>query len=546
MLTENCIERNTTMSLVSEVTKQMTRPGTSATKILNVLHLLSKWADLHYGRVLLPNYNDNTLEVAYHYGLNSKRLASGQYSVPFNLGLTGYVWRSGQAALITDIKNEPQFLHRIAEPIKDSFDDMAFISVPIIVEGKPIGVLSVQRMNSGSRRFSDDLDLLRIIASILAPTMYIIQKSAQGLSFTHAHLDSDSEKLVRLCEKHGLKGSSKELLAAVKLLDSAKNSDAPVMLLGESGTGKEMFAHMLHQESNRKQGPYIAINCASIPEHLLESELFGYEKGAFTGAYKSKKGKLQLADGGTLFLDEIGDMPADLQVKLLRVLQEKKVEPIGSNKTILVDFRLITATHVNLKKSVEKGEFRLDLFYRLNVVPISLPALRHRVDDIPIIAQHFLVKYNEIYDRLLSFTTGSIETLQSYEWPGNIRQLQNIVERAVLQTSGSWITVAQINEILHEEAGLNIHEDQADQKLTFHSDSHLKETPKSASKQDSGERSYRPYMRVENQQANQILEALKTSQGNQTHAANVLGMTVRQLRYRIKKLNIDTVDYTYR
>jgi len=538
MLAENCIERNTTMSLISEVTKQMTKPATSARKILTVLHLLSKWADLHYGRVLLPNYSDNTLVIAYQCGLDPKLVETGKYTVPFNLGITGYVWRSGQAALVTNIETEPQFLHRIAEPMNDSFDDVSFISVPIIVYGKPIGVLSVQRLSSGFRRFNDDLEMLRIIASILAPELFIIQKNALGITHTHAHLDSDSAKLVRLCEKHGLIGSSKELLAAVKLLENAKNSDAPVMLLGESGTGKEMFARMLHQEGNRKQGPYITINCASIPDHLLESELFGHEKGSFTGAYQSKKGKLQLADGGTLFLDEIGDMPADLQVKLLRVLQDKRIEPIGSNKSIKVDFRIITATHVNLKKSIENKDFRLDLFYRLNVVPISLPALRHRVDDIPLLAQYFLEKYNEIYDRLLSFTTGSIETLQTYDWPGNIRQLQNIVERAVLQTSGSWITVARTNEILNDEAGM-------DTSYAPTQEPGLDETPpatqgenKTISKQ-SDQAHYRPYMKVDEKLGDEILSTLKQANGNKTLAARMLGMTTRQLRYRISKLNIE-------
>ncbi len=538
MLAENCIERNTTMSLISEVTKQMTKPATSARKILTVLHLLSKWADLHYGRVLLPNYSDNTLVIAYQCGLDPKLVETGKYTVPFNLGITGYVWRSGQTALVTNIKSEPQFLHRIAEPMNDSFDDVSFISVPIIVYGKPIGVLSVQRLSSGSRRFNDDLEMLRIIASILAPELFIIQKSALGITHTHAHLDSDSAKLVRLCEKHGLIGSSKELLAAVKLLENAKNSDAPVMLLGESGTGKEMFARMLHQEGNRKQGPYITINCASIPDHLLESELFGHEKGSFTGAYQSKKGKLQLADGGTLFLDEIGDMPADLQVKLLRVLQDKRIEPIGSNKSITVDFRIITATHVNLKKSIENKDFRLDLFYRLNVVPISLPALRHRVDDIPLLAQYFLEKYNEIYDRLLSFTTGSIETLQTYDWPGNIRQLQNIVERAVLQTSGSWITVGRTNEILNDEAGMDtsyapIEEPNLDEK------SLATQEYEEVTSHPSEQAHYRPYMKVDENLGDKILSTLKLANGNKTLAARMLGMTTRQLRYRISKLNIE-------
>jgi Nif-specific regulatory protein len=511
--------------LLIEVAKLMAKSMASGPKITHVLHLLSKWSKLHFPRVLLPNYQTRELEVAYYYGLPHEKVATAEYTVPFDQGLTGYVWRSGQVALVTDVLSEPVFLTRIAEPIEGSKHHVGYISVPIMVDGKTVGVLSAQRRANPRRRYADDVDLLRVIASLLGPVLQSLRHRAQHISLVPGQLDRDSDHFIQLCEAHGIIGSSRALLSAVKEIDQVKDSDAPIMLLGESGTGKEMFAGMAHRESRRRKKPFICINCASIPEALLESELFGHEKGSFTGAHRRQVGKIEQAHEGTLFLDEIGDMPMDLQVKLLRVLQDKHIQPIGSDRPRHVDFRLITATHVNLGAAVQEGRFRLDLYYRLNVIPIALPPLRKRQEDIPRLAQHFLNLYAETYDRSLHFTQGVYERLQRFPWPGNIRQLQNVVERAVLKAEGQWVNVEQIEAVL---------------------DAELIPDGASLSGQDPGSAraapepvTARPYQWVRDADIESLQDALRQAAGNQTRAARLLGLTPRQFRYRLKKLQVE-------
>lgn len=517
-------------ALLIEASKLVAKPAASGDKITQVLRLLSEWAKLQFPRVLLPNYQSRELEVAYHYGLRADKLAGRAYSVRFNQGLTGYVWRSGQVALVTDVTSEPLFVTRIAEPIEGSLQHIGFISVPITIEGKTVGVLSAQRRANPRRRYADDVDLLRVVATLIGPVMQRMRSRAENISFVPGELDRDSDRYIRLCEAHGIIGASRALLSAVKEIDQVKDSDAPILLLGESGTGKEMFAGMAHREGRRKHKPFVCINCASIPEHLLESELFGHEKGSFTGAYRRRQGKIEQADGGTLFLDEIGDMPLDLQAKLLRVLQDKHVQPIGSDSPRHVDFRLITATHVNLIAAMESGCFRLDLYYRLNVFPISLPALHQRPEDIPRLAQHFLNHYCQVYERSAKFTHDAHERLCSFPWPGNVRQLQNVVERTVLKADTHWVTVDQIDAVLGAEAERGL--------CTPRSEEFRRTPPHRAPFEQRENVRSRPYFRVRDTDRNAVEAALRESGGNQAQAARSLGLTARQLRYRLKKLHV--------
>ena len=304
------------------------------------------------------------------------------------------------------------------------------------------------------------------------------------------------------------------------------------MLLGESGTGKEKFARMIHQQSDRREKPFICINCAAIPADLLESELFGHTKGAFTGASQNKQGKIVQADGGTLFLDEIGDMPLSLQAKLLRVLQEKKVDPIGSNEAVSVDFRVITATHVNLQASVNQGAFRLDLFYRLHVVPVHLPPLRERQDDIRQLALHFLNELNHHYERNWSLSTDAFPVLENFDWPGNIRQLQNVLERAALTSEQELLTAETLRRALSSESSINVpvgnrasNPPAAAQSAT---------APAVAETRQYG----RSYNWVQQGEAEQIRAMLSQTNNNQSEAARRLNISLRQLRYRVDKLGI--------
>ncbi|MBZ4662533.1 MAG: hypothetical protein JG776_215 [Caloramator sp.] len=253
-------------------------------------------------------------------------------------------------------------------------------------------------------------------------------------------------------------GKSENFLKAIEIAKKTSRADSTVLILGESGTGKELFARAIHNESKRKKRPFVAVNCAAIPESLLESELFGFEEGAFTGAKKGGKiGKFELAQGGTLFLDEIGDMPLHLQVKLLRVLQEKYIERIGSNRQIEVDIRIIAATHKNLDEMVLKGEFRQDLYYRLNVIPIKIPPLRERRDDIKVLMDYILNKCClKLNKNIKGFTEDVYEIFLNYHWPGNVRELENIIEYLVNMENGEYITYDKVPEKLKSKKGQDI------------------------------------------------------------------------------------------
>jgi transcriptional regulator with PAS, ATPase and Fis domain len=285
-----------------------------------------------------------------------------------------------------------------------------------------------------------------------------------------------------------------------------------IMLQGESGTGKDVFARFLHEASPRHDSPFVAINCAAIPETLLESELFGYEKGAFTDARSLKKGVLELADGGTVFLDEIGELPLHLQAKLLRVMEDQSFRRLGGVRDVTVDVRVISATNKNLGEAVRNREFRQDLFYRLNVIQIVLPALRDHSDDVIPLVEHFIHFYNRKFERnVTGVTSEAALLLQAYDWPGNIRELRNVVERAMVLEEQDQLTVE--NLVLGEEAPT----------ASF--------SASSVSPSRSG-------MSLEDTERSMLTEALQKTGGNQTQAARMLGISRDTLRYRIKKFNL--------
>jgi DNA-binding NtrC family response regulator len=248
-------------------------------------------------------------------------------------------------------------------------------------------------------------------------------------------------------------GNSEEMEKVFNLVDKVAESDSTIMIFGESGTGKELIARAIHQRSNRAGGPFVSINCGALPESLLESELFGHVKGSFTGAIKDKEGLFKVAQGGTFFLDEVGETSPTIQVKLLRVLQEREIIPVGGTNPIRVEVRLIAATNADLEKAVKQENFRADLFYRLNVIPIQLPPLRKRRDDIPLLVNHFLAKYNENIDpkRQKAITKSAMEVLANYNWPGNVRELENVIERAVILSDGNEIKVDALPDKIRQK-----------------------------------------------------------------------------------------------
>lgn len=321
------------------------------------------------------------------------------------------------------------------------------------------------------------------------------------------------EKVKQLETTSGFISTSQEMKEIYDLIERVSATDATVFLHGESGTGKTMVAKIIHQLSDRSNGPFIAVNCAAIPEHLLESELFGYEKGAFTGATTSRAGKFEAADGGTIFLDEIGEVPMALQAKLLQVVQEKTFMRLGSNKSRQVDVRIESATNRNLKQMVQEGSFREDLFYRLNIIDMHIPPLRKRKEDIPLLIEEFIQKHREKMKKDFKITQNLMKILRNYEWPGNVRELQNAVERAVVLCKGDTLSI----EDFPYEIKATIHKEPSE-KASYSID----ESKTLPQKLEEIERRF-------------ILSAIEDSHGQVAAAARTLGVSRQRLLYKLNK-----------
>jgi len=488
-----------------------------AVAIGGILKSLSSLLALDKGRVILPDPDAGVLRIAYAHGLSDREVRKAVY--PLGEGITGRVMTTGELALIPDVSQEPDFLALVTPDSDYDLQPLAYIAVPIMRKDMPIGVLAVQRRAPKPAQFVHDLNVLQIMAAMIGQILQInalIREQTKELRQENErlkHLDHIEGEAV-----HGIVGRSPALRRAVEeARKAAASSQATVMLIGESGTGKERFARMIHLASERRDKPFVCINCAAIPPNLLEAELFGYEKGSFTGAVAARMGKFEIASGGTLFLDEIGDMAPDLQSKLLRVLQEKTVQRIGAEREIPVDVRIVSATNKQLEEAVKVNAFRLDLYYRLNVIPIMLPPLRERQGDIQLLGLYFLARYNQQQHRDVVFTPEALERLAGYEWPGNVRQLENIIERLVIMSDAERIGAEDISRMLLPESSIRPGDVSGATVESFP----------------------RPYRKVQDDERERIIAALRRAQGNKTHAARQLGMSPRQLHYRLIKLKIE-------
>lgn len=396
-----------------------------------VMHLLAENFDILRGMlVLFDNDIPDKLSVHAAFNLTAEEMSRGIYKV--GEGIIGKVVASGEAIAIADIFNEKDFLNRMK--IKRKADiPTSFIAVPFRSEGEIEGVIAVEKKFESQEILTDEKEFMTLVSSLILTKIKVYQR----ISGEQNRLLEENSSLKQELKKHFSDSTiitkNKTMLQLLDLVQLVSDSNSSILILGESGTGKELIAREIHRLSPRADAPFITVNCAAIPENLLESELFGYKKGAFTGAAADKKGKFQLAHGGTLFLDEIGDMPLLLQVKLLRAIQEKEIEPVGSEKKEKVDIRILSATNKDLSKLIEQKLFREDLFYRLNVVELKIPPLRDRSDDVPFLAQYFIEKFTRENKRKnLSIGPSALRLLQSYRWPGNVRELENVMERAVL------------------------------------------------------------------------------------------------------------------
>lgn len=392
------------------------------------------------GTLLLLDRTAKVLRISATHGLSIAERNRGEYAI--GEGVTGHVAETGIAEVIADISQDTRFLNRTAARKIDVAHPIAFICVPIKVDGEIVGVLSIDRPFAVGSMLDKDLRLLLIVASIISQVLkinHLIHLEKEEI------LERDHKVLHELRHRYRLEnlvGQSKAIEQVLSMAATAAKSRASIVITGETGTGKELVANVVHYNSDRTNGPLIKVNCGALPETLLESELFGHVKGAFTGALETRKGRFELADGGTLFLDEVAEMSPRLQVKLLRVLQEKEFEPVGGTKTLHVDVRIVAATSKDLREEIRKGHFRKDLFYRLNVIPIHLPPLRERRKDISLLVDYFLDKYNQQNGRnVRKISPKVLSLLLEYHWPGNVRELENCVERGVVMSPGKALSI---------------------------------------------------------------------------------------------------------
>ncbi|MBN1845779.1 MAG: sigma 54-interacting transcriptional regulator [Sedimentisphaerales bacterium] len=385
------------------------------------------------GTVVLLDPATDTLRIAAAHGLSAAERARGTYAV--GEGVTGHVVQTGVPAVIPDITKDSRFLNRTATRRMDAAHPVAFICVPIKVDESVVGALSIDRPFAVEDALEKDLRLLSIVASIVSQVLKInrlVYVEKEEILFRNAQILKDFRRRYRLENLIGQSDSIERVLATAA---TAAKSRASILITGETGTGKELVANVIHYNSPVAGGPLIKVNCGALPETLLESELFGHVKGSFTGAICDRKGRFEMANGGTLFLDEIAEMSPRLQVKLLRVLQEKEFEPVGGSVVIRVDVRVVAATNKDLNREIRESRFRNDLYYRLNVIPIELPPLRERREDIPLLVNHFLEKYNRENDKKVTkLSRGVLDLLLNYPWPGNVRELENYIERAVVMS----------------------------------------------------------------------------------------------------------------
>jgi Nif-specific regulatory protein len=374
-------------------------------------------------------------------GLSREQIQRGLWAP--GEGVIGRVYASGMPVVVPDIRQSSEFVDRTGAFGAQPGRLMAFIVVPLKTENSVVGVLAAQREVEGIARLSDDQRVLTMAATLIAQAV-VMHRAVQA---EHERMQLQTTRLQKALTREpdaaytldNVVGHSAPMQQVFAEVHQAAPSRATVLLRGESGTGKEAIARAIHFLSPRKDAPFIKVNCAALTESLLESELFGHEKGAFTGAAGDRKGRFELAHGGTLFLDEVGDISPAFQAKLLRVLQEREFERVGGSRTIKVDVRLVCATNRSLEKMVQRGEYRADLYYRINVVSISLPPLRERRDDIPALVQHFLQRFNKDNGRKLRVTPEAMQVLTNCYWPGNVRELENCVERTATMVQGDQI-----------------------------------------------------------------------------------------------------------
>ena len=496
------------LQALARISRTLSRVQQIEDILAQILAVLHNDLGLLHGLVTISDPEHSALQIgAIH--TDSEAVAQACEGVRYRSGegVIGNVLKHGNSVVLGRISADPRFLDRLA-----LYDlEMPFIAVPIKnPEGNTIGVLAAQPDCRADEQMPARTRFLEIVANLLAQTVRLVVNIEDGREAA----DERDELRREVRGKYGFEnmvvGHTPTMRRVFDQIRRVAKWNSTVLVLGESGTGKELIASAIHYNSPRAHRPFVRLNCAALPETLLESELFGHEKGAFTGAVKQRKGRFEQADGGTLFLDEIGEISPMFQAKLLRVLQEGEFERVGGNQTVRVNVRSVAATNRDLESEVEKGKFREDLYYRLNVMAIRIPPLRERTADIPELAEFLLTKIGRQQGRPLTVTDSAIRLLMSHRWPGNVRELENCLERSAIMSEDGTITrdVVSLTGVDNESPPLA---------------APLPEVNLADENLDDRER---------------VIAALEQAGWVQAKAARLLGMTPRQIAYRIQTLNI--------
>ncbi len=491
----------------------------------------------HHGyleRCALFLLNDDKTLLEHYASIDLTQQQKSMATYKIGEGATGLAAKSAEPIVIENIHNNINYLNKMGA-LHTAL--ISYVAVPIIQNDGVVGVISANLSKNAPLDFDEIVRMLTILGSISLGALNVHLRFSKEKESIQELKTYYKEEMLSEYKFENIIGRSTVMQHIFSMLETVAPSNATILVRGETGTGKELIAAAVHNISPRKNGPFIKLNCAAISETLLESELFGHEKGAFTDAKEMRKGRFELADGGTLFLDEIGDITPALQVKLLRILQEQEFERVGGTKTIKTNVRLVAATNRNLEAMVKKGEFREDLFYRLNVIPINLPPLRERYEDIQLLIDHYLKKYMREHHKEMHFSKPALELLLEYPWPGNIRELQNTMERIVLICPAGELQPEMLNHVLpFNFQKLYMPQEEEKQEVM--------ETKTEKAVEDTSTTKYEEHASLtksslQEMEKEAIIKALIENRGIQTKAAKQLGMSARQIGYKIQKYGIE-------
>lgn len=496
------------LSLLFDISTKLSDTLDLKAALKPILRMTAEHMEIPRGTLTILNRNRGEIVIEEAYGLRPEEQAKGKYHI--GEGITGKVIDTGKAIVVPRISEEPLFLDRTGSREHLDKSDIAFICVPIRNGSETIGALSADRPSQEGSALESDIRLLTIIASTISQAVRLRQLAQEEMEKIIQENKRLQNQLKDRYRPKAIVGNSKIMNTVYSLIETVAKTNTTVLILGESGVGKERVAHAIHYGSARADKPFVRVNCAALPESLIESELFGHEKGAFTGATMARKGRFEMADKGTIFLDEIGELSPAVQTKLLRVIQEKEFERIGGNATLKSDVRIVAATNRDLAVSIREGKFREDLYYRLNIFPIVVPPLRERRTDIMLLADYFVQKYAKEHGKKIdSISTSATDKLMNYHWPGNVRELENCIERAVILCADGNIRSHHLPPNL-QAADAAAH----DRPGTF------KGTMAGMEKE-------------------MIIDELRRSRGNMAKAARVLGLTERMIGLRVARYGID-------